>query len=193
MKKIICIIQARYDSSRFPGKMLMELGGESLVRRAWRIACEAFGKENCVIAIPLNASIGNLKLSRHLGNDTEVYLHEGEENDVLGRFYWCAKQYGATDDTVIVRYTADDWRKDADSLRRVASGERLPVEMGGEAFTFAQLVHAHKTVTDPFLREHLTYALFDSPPPLPSDDGLPWSIDTMEDYAAVLKSLEVAA
>src|SRR5690242_10612729 len=38
----LCIIQARLDSTRLERKMLLTLNGETLIARAWRIACEAF-------------------------------------------------------------------------------------------------------------------------------------------------------
>jgi len=41
--KCIAIIPARYDSSRFPGKPLADLGGMPMIRRVYEQACKVFG------------------------------------------------------------------------------------------------------------------------------------------------------
>ena len=89
------------------------------------------------------------------------------------------------------RVTADDPHKDPIAMRAVATGLRLPVELGAEAFTLAMLDAAHLRFRDDgsrHVREHLTHALFDVPPPAPPP-GRTWSIDTREDYEAVLREL----
>jgi spore coat polysaccharide biosynthesis protein SpsF (cytidylyltransferase family) len=182
MSNVLCVIQARMNSRRLPGKMLMKVGGETLIEIAWRKACEAFGEENVVVAIPsiiVLAESKNFFFTRIPGES--VFSYWGREGDVLGRFYEAAKECFATPGTIIFRYTPDDYRKDVDAMRRVAQGEKgIPVEIGGEAFTFAQLREWHETVTDPFLREHIGHLITPSPVS-PPDDGLPWSIDTADD------------
>lgn len=140
----LCIIQARYGSTRLPGKMLLKIGGESLIARAWRIACEAFGEANVVVAIPecdlesaLHAEL------RRINANVRTAIGVASD-DVLGRFYEVAHSMRWHPDSVIVRYTPDDWRKNVAALRRVAGGTREPVEIGGEAFTLAQLDAAHE-------------------------------------------------
>lgn len=189
----LCIIQARYNSHRLPGKMLLTLGGETLIARAWRIACEAFGQRNVVVAIPANdvdGPLGHALLAEIVG--PTVFPWHGDESDVLGRFHACAHTYRWHPDSVIVRYTPDDPLKDVDSLRRVAAGERLPVEQGGEAFTLAMLDAAHERLRlrdglpagwPMGAREHITHALFPDSPPPPAPLGC-WTIDTREDYEA---------
>lgn len=176
----LCIIQARYHSSRLPGKMLREIGGETLIARAWRVASDAFGAAHCVVAIPgadLHGPLGYML--RHC--EARVFAWEGLEADVLSRFHACVHTYRWHPDSVIVRYTPDDHRKEAALLQRVANGERLPVELGGEAFTLAMLDWAHRHVRDAETREHLTYALFPENPPPKAPDGTVWTIDTPED------------
>lgn len=191
---VLCIIQARYHSQRLPGKMLLKLGNETLIQRAWRIATSAFPGQ-VVMAIPRNDVDGPLgEELKRIKADT--FAWDGPEWDVLGRFHACAHTYRWHPDTVIVRYTPDDVRKDPSNLRSVAMGYRTPVEFGGEAFTLAQLdaaqarewgAHAPFHIIQGY-REHITDALFPFRLPLLRTPG--YSIDTQEDYEAALKRIE---
>lgn len=180
----LCIIQARMGSTRLKNKMLLEVGGRSLIRRAWDASVEAFGEENCVIAIPDTDDI--LPLVDHIDTFAWRYFAwDGPEDDVLGRFWHCAHRYRWHPGSVIVRVTPDDPFKDPAMMLRVANGERLPVEQGAEAFTLAMLNEAHWRERVPPLRpcyEHITHAIFRTPPP-PAPPGI-WSIDTQEDLDA---------
>jgi 3-deoxy-manno-octulosonate cytidylyltransferase (CMP-KDO synthetase) len=48
--RIIVVIPARYNSSRFPGKPLANICGVPMIKRVWEQCCLAIGKENIVIA-----------------------------------------------------------------------------------------------------------------------------------------------
>lgn len=189
----LAIVQARIRSTRLPGKVMLPLAdGRPLL--AWSVgaACAAFGKENVVVATTddeANAPI----VDWCDANDVQCFEWEGDENDVLGRFVACARAMRADPDAVIVRVTPDDPFKDPAAMRRVAAGERLPVEIGGEAFTLAMLdaagrdgdglvFHCHGAPLDADPREHITYALFGSVPPPPPTDGRVWTVDTRGDY-----------
>lgn len=139
----LCIIQARYASTRLPAKMLQTLGDETLIARGYRLACEAFGAENVVVACcsvdkctPLADELARIGAT--------VNWYNGAESDVLGRFHEAAHARRWHGDSVIFRWTPDDPWKDPASCRRVAAGERLPVEIGGEAFSLRALDEAHK-------------------------------------------------
>jgi spore coat polysaccharide biosynthesis protein SpsF (cytidylyltransferase family) len=175
----LAIIQARMGSKRLPGKVLLPIKGVPLIEIAWRKAVEVFGRENVVVSFP--RTVENLPLSMFLANLGAVqHEFEGDEDDVLSRFHECATTYRCLPDTKIHRWTPDDHRKEPEYVRRVIAGERLPVELGGECFTLSQLKHAHETVKDAFRREHISYALFESPAP-PAPEGL-YTIDTQSDY-----------
>ncbi len=166
-------------SKRLPGKVLMEVKGKSLLRIAIGNAFSAFGAANVVVAYP------NTQENMPIRDEAEEwgaipFGWAGPEADVLGRFYACASLHRWHPESVIFRYTPDDFRKSVRAMQAVADGARLPVEWGGEAFTLGQLQHAHATVTDPHDREHITYALFSMALP-PMQEGL-WSIDTLEDW-----------
>ena len=44
------IIPARYKSTRFPGKSLIDINGKPMIIRVVEIACKAVGKENVFVA-----------------------------------------------------------------------------------------------------------------------------------------------
>jgi spore coat polysaccharide biosynthesis protein SpsF len=183
----LCVIQARYNSKRLPGKMCLPLGGQTLIERAWRNAASIFGADNCVVAIPWSDADGPLgaELDRI---DANVFPWVGPQTDVLGRFRACAHAYRWHPETVIVRWCADDWNKSPAHVRRVVAGERLPVELGAEAFTLAMLDAAHHRCDLPHQREHLTYAIFPVDPP-PAPPGV-WEINTEADYEAACALVE---
>ncbi len=184
---VLCIIQARYASTRLPAKMLLKLGDETLIQRAWRLAGEAFGAENCVIAIP---KAQPAVFTDHLGAiGATVFVGWSAESDVLNRFFQCAHTYRWRPETVVHRWTPDDPFKSPETCRRVVAGERLPVEIGGEAFTLATLGDACRRVTQGYTVEHLTDWLFTyAPPPAPSDDV--WTVDTQADYERAVARYE---
>lgn len=176
----LAIVQARMGSRRLPGKMMLPIGGVPLIERVWRTTVEAFGAEHVIVAHPDTPE--NAPMAEHLDRiGARRFAFPGDESDVLGRFWHCAHHRRWHPDSIIVRVTPDDFRKDPDAMRRVANGERLPVELGAEAFTLAMLDAAHARYPAGHLaREHLTLGLFPTAPPEAPEGG--WSIDTPEDY-----------
>jgi 3-deoxy-manno-octulosonate cytidylyltransferase (CMP-KDO synthetase) len=193
---VLCIIQARYASTRLPGKMLLKLGEETLIQRGYRLACEAFGPENVVVAIPRKQPPDFVAHLDEIG--ATVFSCYRAEWDVLGRIHDCAHQYRWQAETVIHRWTPEDAWKSPEVCRAVVEGIRAPVEIGGEAFTLAMLQEAddgepfHNTYNEPNdRREHIGRSRFlfrAPPPPAPSDDV--WTIDTPEDYARACERWE---
>jgi len=172
--------------------MLLKLGGETLIERGYRLACEAFGAENVVVAIPAEDEAGPLgEELRRIG--ASIFALAGYGQNVLRLFHACAHTRRWHSDSIIFRYTPDDPHKDPAMMRRVAIGERLPVELGGEAFTLAQLDYADGYSPQ---REHLTLAMANLsflslplPPPCPPGPTV-WSIDTRSDYQRAKEQIE---
>lgn len=186
----LAIVQARMGSRRLHGKVLADLGGRPLVWWSWKVGVDA----GCftVCAVPGNAD--NDDLARVCeGFGATVFRWDGPEDDVLGRFHACAHTYRWHADSIIVRLTADDPFRSAEAVKRVIAGERLPVQIGGEAFTLATLDQGFAALrannfetSDPWVkerREHITRALFPLAPPDPPA-GQIWSVDTAEDLEA---------
>lgn len=190
----LCIIQARYHSTRLPGKMLFTLddpvhGTETLIARGWRLACEAFGREQVVIAMPKSDILGPLWDEIQRIGAQSFFPDHAREADVLGRFYECANFAGATG--TIVRWTPDDPMRDPGMCQLVANGQRYPVELGGEAFSFKQLCEA-QACTPPLSnwREHIGHNPWLFPDGYPERYAVPgYTIDTQADLDAAREIL----
>ncbi len=99
--KIVAIIQARMGSTRLPGKVLMDLGGETVLARVVRRLRRAALIEEIVVATTsLTADHAIVRECEQLS----VRVFRGEENDVLDRYYQAAQYIGAEG---IVRITSD--------------------------------------------------------------------------------------
>jgi spore coat polysaccharide biosynthesis protein SpsF len=178
----LAIVQARMNSTRLPGKVLMDLGGKPLIAWAVEESIAEFGRSNVVVATtrdPGNAPI----VAWCAAHDVQCFAWDGPEEDVLGRFLECALRYRWRGDAVVLRVTPDDWNKQGTWMRGVANGIRHPVELSGEAFTLAMLRECAAKCRDARHREHITYALFGDHSAPPAPPG-PWTIDTMEDLEA---------
>lgn len=182
-----CVIQARYHSTRIPGKMLLATRGETLIARAYRMACVTWGDGNVIVAIP--AADRDSPLNEELTRiDAPVFSGVAAESDVLLRLWVCANTFRWRADAIIHRWTPDDPFKTVDACHYAANGGRPPVELGGEAFTLEQLNMAHRcTPSNHMAREHVTTAIFSVLPPAPPP-GV-WEINTMADYRAVADRL----
>jgi CMP-2-keto-3-deoxyoctulosonic acid synthetase len=175
----LAIIQVRMGSRRLPGKALMTIAGRPIIQHVWERSVVAFGPEHVIAAYPDTAENEPLRVALD-AMGARRFAWDGPEDDVLGRYFHCAHRDRWHPDSIIVRVTADDPFKDPEMMRRVAAGERLPVELGAEAFTLAMLDAAH--LGTPSQREHLTPLLFPIPPPV-APAGC-WTIDTQADLDA---------
>ena len=99
--KTIVFVQARMNSTRLPGKMMMDLGGEPVVAWSLQRARRATLVHEVWLATT-NDNSDNPLAEWAIRNNFLVY--RGSENDVLDRYYQAAKKAGA--DTII-RVTGD--------------------------------------------------------------------------------------
>src|SRR5215467_4685297 len=166
--RTVAIIQARMASTRLPGKVLMKIGGRSLlvylVERISRsrtldsilVATTTNPRDNIIIEECERRGIPNFR---------------GSESDVLGRYVSAARACQAD---IIVRVTADNPFTDPDSIDRVvdtlASGNvdyaienHLPVGITGEALTWDALSFIDSVADTPPWREHVTLYAKDNP------------------------------
>jgi spore coat polysaccharide biosynthesis protein SpsF (cytidylyltransferase family) len=99
--RILAIIQARAGSTRLPKKVLMDLGGKTVLERVIERVRASKMVSEVVVATTINhEDLAIVKLCAELG----VRVYCGSENDVLDRFYQAACLFGAVH---IVRITAD--------------------------------------------------------------------------------------
>jgi len=101
LKKVVIVIQARTNSSRLPGKVLLPLGGYPIaVLAAKRVMG---GDKNVIIATsnePSDDYLADIAISY------SINVFRGSLNNVLSRYVECLSNY--SDDTIVVRLTADN-------------------------------------------------------------------------------------
>ncbi|UCD98463.1 MAG: glycosyltransferase family protein [Chloroflexota bacterium] len=100
-KRIIAIIQARMSASRLPGKVLLDIGAESMLDRVVQRTRRSQIIDQVVVATSEDGS--DDPVAQHCA--AQGYdCYRGSLHDVLDRYYQAAKHYSAGE---IVRITAD--------------------------------------------------------------------------------------
>jgi spore coat polysaccharide biosynthesis protein SpsF len=97
----VAIIQARMGSSRLPGKVLLDIGGEPMLVRVIERTCRAETLSRVMVATTDDSSDDPVA---ELCEKRGCVYFRGSVHDVLDRYYQAAHSQGAD---VIVRITAD--------------------------------------------------------------------------------------
>ena len=155
--------------------------------------------DRIVLATSVDASDDGLyDVAREAGID----VYRGSLDDVLDRYYACAKEYGADH---IVRVTGDcpviDWRVTDNVIERhlaecndyTQTTERFPDGLDTEIMTFAALEQAHREARLLSEREHVTLYFRNHPERFRIGDvdctedygDLRWTVDEPCDFAFV--------
>jgi spore coat polysaccharide biosynthesis protein SpsF (cytidylyltransferase family) len=154
------ILQARFGSSRLPGKALERIGARTLLEHCLARMLAA-GVARVVLATTTNVEDDALTaVAGRMG----VSVFRGDANDVLGRYAAAAAQFGfdrvvrATGDNPVVDISAPGRLLGALRAHGVdyVSEDGLPCGGGVEAMTVAALRHAAETAIHPEDREHVT-------------------------------------
>ena len=98
---IIAIIQARMGSSRLPGKVLRDLGGEPVLARVINRVLRAKTLNGVVVATTTDPADDPIA---EFCQQQAVPVFRGSQFDVLDRYYQAAREDHAD---VVVRITAD--------------------------------------------------------------------------------------
>jgi len=198
--KRVFIIQAHMTSTRLPGKILMDLDGEPMLKRQLDRLKLCRTADRLIVATTVNSADDPIAaLSARAG----VGLFRGSESDVLSRYLGAAREARAD---VVVRVTSDcplicpevcdrivDSLGDADYASNILR-RTYPRGLDTEAFTMAALEKAAAEATSAPAREHVTWyihtearAAFRARSVEDSDDNsaLRWTVDVPEDMEAV--------
>ena len=99
---IVCIIQARTGSTRLPGKVLMKLDEKNMVLD-YVINQLSFSKliDKMIIA---TTNLEQDDVIEDIANRLKIQCFRGDSDDVLDRYYQCAKKFEADN---ILRITSD--------------------------------------------------------------------------------------
>ena len=164
MKKIIAIVQARSDSSRFPRKVLKKINGQEIIKIIFKRLKKSKKIDKVILATTKKKSDDFLsKIISKIG--FEVY--RGSENNVLSRYYNVNKIHKAD---YIVRITGDcpfvdpkivdliidqTIKSKADYCSNVIK-YTLPDGFDVEVFSKQTLKVAFKNAKNSFDKEHVT-------------------------------------
>lgn len=196
--KTVAIIQARMGSTRLPGKVLLDLAGETMLARVVGRVRRARRVDDVLVATTTEAPDDAIEA---LCDERGWRCFRGSEHDVLERYYQAASGLGAE---IIVRITSDCPLIDP-AVIDTAIGRRelqqadycsnvvrrtYPRGLDVEAFTFVALEAAWRDDDQPESREHVTQFILRHPERfrltnLAHDEDHSdrrWTVDTPEDF-----------
>lgn len=156
-------------STRLPGKVLMDLGGETVLARVVHRLHQASLVHAIVVATSLSDKDDAVVAECER---LQASFFRGSEHDVLDRYYRCAESHAAA---AVVRITADcpvidpklvdlTIRAFLDKRCDYASNALVPTYPRGldvEVFTIAALGHAWREARNSYEREHVTPYLYE--------------------------------
>jgi len=166
--KTVAIIQARMNSSRLPGKVLMQVKNKPLLLYMYQRVIAA--KEIDEIIIATSNEKNDEEIVEFCKSNQIPYIC-GSLNDVLDRYYHAAKMTKAR---IIVRLTGDCPIIDPNVIDSVVGvyknhnydfvantappeGVTYPEGMDVEVFSMQALERAHNEAKKPSEREHVTF------------------------------------
>jgi len=202
---VVAIIQGRMSSSRLPGKVLMDIGGQPMLAQVVERVRMAATVDEVIVATTTDSSDDPVA---QFCSRRGIPCERGSLFDVLDRFYQAATVHHAN---VIVRITADCPLVDPWVIDRVVqafydthadfAANRLPppwkrtypIGLDVEVCSFAALERAWKEAAEPHQREHVMPYLYDTPDRFhvhvvnaEADYGsLRWTVDTPQDLEAL--------
>jgi len=199
--KVVAIVQARMGSTRLPGKVLMDLEGETVLARVLNRLRRASLITDLLVATTDRAEDDAIvKECRSLS----VSVSRGDQDDVLDR-YFRAAQLAKAD--VVVRITSDCPLIDPDVTDKTIAAFletrpdyaanslvlTYPRGLDTEVMSFAALGKAWQGARKPYEREHVTPYIYEHPTDFKllsvTDDEdhskQRWTVDTAEDLEFV--------
>jgi spore coat polysaccharide biosynthesis protein SpsF len=165
---VIAIIQARMGSTRLPGKVLMKVSGKPLLAYQLDRVLKSKKLDKVIVATSTLEKDDAIEI---FCSNYGIDCYRGSENDVMSRYYDCAKQY---DPDVVVRMTADCPLIDPEIIDKVVQkfendnvdycGNTVPPKTSKfpdgsdiEVFSMSALKKANTEIIDEYSREHVTF------------------------------------
>jgi len=192
------IIQARMGSNRLPGKVLKKIGNKTLLEHIfYRLS---FLKTSVKVILATSINPEN-DIIESFCSENNITCYRGSENNVLERYYLCAKKYNFEH---IIRLTADNPFTDIEELDNLInlhletksdyshSFTNLPKGVGAEIFTFKTLEKSCIEGKEPHHLEHVNEYILENldlfkitvlnVPKEKNKPEISLTIDTLEDY-----------
>ena len=199
--KVVAIIQARMGSTRLPGKVLKDLGGQSVLARVVaRLRRSRLIHELLVATTDLPADDAIVAEC----NCLSVQAFRGDQDDVLDRYFRAAQSVEAD---LVVRITSDCPLIDQEITDKTVAAflqaqpdyasnaltRTYPRGLDTEVISFKALARAWHEARKPYEREHVTPFIYEHPDEfkvlsVTGDEDLSgnrWTVDTAEDMEFV--------
>lgn len=176
--RTLAIVQARFSSSRLPGKILLDIAGKPMLVRVVERMQRAKSVDLVLVATTLDPSDDETEALCQMCN---YPYYRGNIHDVLNRCYQAAKPYNAE---VIVRITADCPVIDPQLVDDTVDifgceatydfvanrlpppwGRTYPIGLDTEVCSFEGLERAWKEASEPHQREHVMPFFYEGIPP----------------------------
>lgn len=197
--RVAIIIQARMGSTRLPGKVLLDLGGCSVLRRVIERAKAVRGADMVVCAVPDDTD--DDPVAREAERAGAV-VTRGSQADVLDRYYRAALAVQAdavmritSDCPLIDPEICDDlislWRRSGADYGCINDPPTWPHGLECEIFSFEWLDMAAREArrpserehVSPFIRNHPDARKVNLPGPGPETVRHRWTLDHSDDLA----------
>jgi spore coat polysaccharide biosynthesis protein SpsF len=161
---VVAVIQARMESSRLPGKVMLPLACDHVLEHIIRRTESAETVDEVVVATSKKCQNSIVaRCAARLGAET----FRGSEFDVLGRIFEAASAFNAE---IVVRVTADcplmSHRYIDVAVEHLREGNfdyvssptegTFPIGVSSEVFTYESFINVESASTDPSYREHVT-------------------------------------
>ena len=202
-KKVVCIVQERKNSIRFPSKILKKIKNKSILELLILRLKKSKGINQIVLATSnKNENKDLTKVAKRMN----IKVFHGSENNVLDRYYKCSKKFNSD---IIVRVTGDCPIIDPDIIDQMLSNfkkldnldylsntldRKFPDGLDVEIFTNKALSKAKKMAKTNFDKEHVTSYFvknnkfrkmnFSQKIDMSRER---WTLDTFEDYKFIEK------
>ena len=204
--RVLVIIQARYNSTRFPGKVVKKINNKTILEILIKRLIKSKYVSKIIVACSKNQKDKTIiNVCKKIG----INYFSGSENDVLDRYYQAAKKYKALN---VVRITADCPLIDPKIVDQViinfflkkvdyASNVNPPTFPDGmdieifkfsalkEAYTKAKLVSEREHVT-PFIINNKKFKKFNLQN-FEDNSSLRLTLDEKEDFILIQKIIKI--
>lgn len=198
---ILAILQVRYSSSRLPMKVLKPILNKPMILHQVERLQHSTMIDKIVVATSSHDSDDIIEKICFKNN---IEIFRGNLNNVLDRFYQCAKLYNPQH---VVRLTGDcpliDWQVIDEMIQYyldnnfdyVKTSLKFPDGLDAEVLKIKTLTDASRNATLPSEKEHVTQYIINNPEQFSNGvyelnqdlSHLRWTVDEPEDFILVEK------
>ncbi|MEL6864693.1 MAG: NTP transferase domain-containing protein [Bacteroidota bacterium] len=203
------IILCRYNSSRLPGKILLEIEGKSILQHIYDRLLKTCPADQIVVA---TSDLDSDQAIVDYCQAHQIQCFRGSLEDVAGRFLAAAQQYGFDYAT---RINGDNLFIDLDAMQNMhqiaangnydfisnVKGRTFPFGMSIEIVKTSFYTQLYQQLKDPRYREHVTLYLYEHPEAgriyyhynesCPEAKGLQMAIDEAKDFEQAREIMRV--